>query len=162
MNKTPGRFRFLTMFRAPALGAILCAIGCHSAESPFNDPLADESPATTASVDAARSLEREQEIRRRGFADDIALTSGTAVAHTQLYWECPFEEPTSECSKCANRFAWSAEDYISFVYSPGRFLANTVLYPLSIVIDPPWITMESDGVPGRRRLREMHDAHRVQ
>jgi hypothetical protein len=144
------------------IGAFLGLVGCHGADGPFADPLADLESVSTASVDAAHALARQQEIRRREFETDVAVIVEPAVSHGPLYWEDPFEDPTAECQKCSLAFAWGLEDYASVFYSPGRFLANSVLLPVSVLIYPPWVEMESDGAAAAGFLGERHDARRVQ
>lgn len=143
------------------LSAALGLPGCHHADSPFFDPLADDPPVATASSDAAAAIEPKGEIRQRDFAEDVRVLTESDVTHLPLYWEDPFEDLTSECPDCAGRFAWGLEDFAAWFYSPTRFLVNGLLAPVSMVVNPPWETMESDGVPGLRFLGEQHDARRV-
>ena len=57
------------------------------------------------------------------------------------YFQDPYENPSDE----DDVFEWSGEDYAHMAYGPARFLVNTVLFPVSAAVTPPWLLMESDG-----------------
>jgi len=163
MNKSPGVLARMSMRLSWAVILITFAAGgCELAMNPFVDPLAEEPEATTASAEAARAFEREREVRRRSFAENPLIAADGSVTHGPSYFEDPREEPTSECAKCAGRFAWGWEDIAASIYGPGRFLVNGVLSPLSKIVAPPWTVMVSDGVAGTRFLSERYDARRAE
>ena len=67
------------------------------------------------------------------------------VPHSPLWWEDPLEDKGDQ-----NRaFAWTWQDYVAIPYSFGRFLLNTMAWPVSALVTPPGTPMVSDGQIGR-------------
>jgi hypothetical protein len=96
----------------------------------------------------------ESSVSHRGHnVTEICAKDGT-VTHGPLFFEDPFEEAGGE----EGTFAWSGVDYGSWFYGLGRFCSNTVMFPISAAMTPPWHVMASDGQPGRRAWGEDHDA----
>lgn len=63
-----------------------------------------------------------------------------------------------------NTFAWTWQDYLAMPYGPGRFLLNTMLWPVSAAVTGPGTSMVSDGIlppqyPGLFKSHP-HDARR--
>ncbi len=132
---------------AASIGATALA-GCRLAVDPFTDELAGRSPVTTPSVEAARNkagLVRAAQVehavsQRSHMAAHLNATDGR-VTHGPLYFEDPFENPGDE----DGNFAWSGKDYMHWLYGPGRFLVNVVVFPVKAAVSPPWIEMGGDG-----------------
>ena len=75
-----------------------------------------------------------------------ALQVGWACdEYRYLWWEDPFEDKGDQ----DDTFAWTWQDYVAMPYSFGRFLLNTIAWPVSAVVTPPWASMVSDGNVGR-------------
>jgi hypothetical protein len=130
--------------------------GCSLFVNPFTDELAVRPAVTSPSVEVAWEVRAEQPVLRRPYERfEIATVDGT-VTHGPLYFEDPFEDKGSEDGK----FAWTGEDYLQMFYWRGRFLVNTVFFPVSAVVTPPWVLMASDGNLSRQALGMDHDAER--
>lgn len=81
------------------------------------------------------------DLNSRGWNPEQYQAEDGRVTHLPLWWEDPFEDSGSE----DGRFAWTAEDYLAMVYSPLRFGVNTIGWPISAVVEPPWTVRCSDG-----------------
>ncbi len=138
------------------LATTISLSGCQLMVNPFRDELEGRQEMTTASVEGARAAEATPSIRQRDFARVELRPENMDVTHGPLYFEDPFEDKGSE----DGRFAWTGEDYLQMFYWRGRFLLNTVLFPVSAVVTPPWTVMESDGRLSRQALGYDHDAER--
>ncbi len=137
--------------------AVSPMIGCSEMINPWRDdtPRAEDvsTPSTrclqASGVAAAqRSCDQERQCVR---AQD------GMVSHWPLWWEDPFVDKGSE----DDRFAWTEEDYIAMPYGLGRFILNTMAWPVSVAMTPPWVIMGSDGVLSRQALGYDHDAERL-
>lgn len=144
-----------------AIGWILAGCASHFV-NPWRDELSlREHPAalsvmTTPSVDAARAAAATPSNLQRSFAPDTLPPVAPAVTHGPLY----FEDRHESTSYDDGEFAWTGMDYWYLFYGPGRWMANGLLFPVSVAATPPWVLMESDGAPGRRAFGERHDAAR--
>jgi len=123
------------------------------------DRLARESACqdevTTSSVEAARTVQTQAEVRRRPHSAVRVQAKEGIVTHAPLYFEDPYEEARNE-EYCV---VWSPTDYLhSWFYGPARCLINTVLFPISVGAAPPWATMASDGQLSRSVVGKRHDA----
>jgi hypothetical protein len=78
------------------------------------------------------------------------------VPHYPLWWEDPFEDKGD--GNCT--FAWTWADYVAMPYSFGRYLLNTMAWPVSAVVTPPGTPMVSDGQLSPGGLGCDHDAAR--
>ncbi len=130
--------------------------GCQLLVNPWTDELAGHSDVTTPSVELARAATAEPNAVQR----DVELTALPAmdgsVTHGPLYFEDPFEDKGSR----DGRFAVTFEDHYAFGYCGGRFLVNSVAFPLSMVVTPPWVVHVSDGKLSRQLVWVNHDATR--
>ena len=155
-----GRIQSLPEPRALARGImgafVLFATGCQLMVNPFRDELAGQQGTTTASVEGARAAMTTPTVRQRGYEPFELHAEDEGVTHGPLYFEDPFEDKGS----VDGRFAWTGEDYLQMFYWRGRFLLNTVFFPVSAVVTPPWTVMESDGHLSRQALGYDHDAER--
>jgi hypothetical protein len=133
--------------------AMIAAIGCQ--KPPGVNPFVDDAlpPATwsTPSADAVLATDVEPAHRQRKFVQSEAPSVAGEVPHYPLWWEDPFEDKGDGDAT----FAWTWADYVAFPYAPARFLLNTVAWPVSAVVTPPFAPMVSDGI-----VRNDHDAER--
>jgi hypothetical protein len=128
--------------------------GCAYVINPFADQSVPPEEMTTASERTARESRATPTVRHREWPASTATYPSGAVVHWPLWWEDPFEDKGSDDGK----FAWTAEDYFAMGYSFGRFLLNTVGWPVSAVVTPPGTPMVSDGRLSRQALGMDHDA----
>jgi hypothetical protein len=139
---------------AAGLGCLgVLAVGCQHMVNPFRDDLPATSDVTTASVAGARAAPSRPTVAPRGYEPQPIEAQNGTVAHWPLWWEDPFEDQGSE----DGTFAWTAEDYLCVAYGPARFLLNTMAWPVSAVVTPPWTVMCSDGKLSRQALGYDHD-----
>lgn len=114
----------------------------------FIDDMPDSSMVTTTSAEHVSRLKTAGEPRVRDFKPMRAEAQDGAVAHGPLWMEDSFEMAGSD----NGQFAVTLEDLVYFFpLGPARFVANTLLLPVSMVVDPPWVIMCSDGVERRSR-----------
>ena len=146
-----------SVLAAPSLILMaICASGCQLLVNPFTDELANRPAVTTPSVQVAREARVERAVLHRTYKPiEVAVVDG-AVTHGPLYFEDPFEDKGSQDGKCA----WTGEDYLYLLYGPGRFSLNSVLFPVSAMVTPPWVVMASDGRLSQQALGMDHDAER--
>lgn len=140
MNKTLSSALMWTLAVTLA-GAAVPIGGCHNGESPFTDDLAGRPPVTTPSADATRAASAEPTFTQRPHAPTEVRAASGVVTHGPLYFEDPYDAPSDE----DDVFEWSGADYAHMAYGPARFLVNTVLFPVSAAVTPPWLLVESDG-----------------
>ncbi|MCP4590514.1 MAG: hypothetical protein GY842_07210 [bacterium] len=131
--------------------------GCSEMFNPWVDDVPASEEVSTASVVGVRQTGEVSETRPRGFQPVIAAAHDGTVSHLPLYWEDPFVDRANE----DELFAWSWEDYVAFPYGMGRSLLNTMAWPVSAVVTPPYTIMGSDGVLSRQALGYDHDAARL-
>jgi len=142
------------MLAAGSLSVIACA--CQHTLKPFQDELPPTEAISTASADGVRASGKTAEVRQRSWKASQARYAHGGVTHWPLWWEDPFEDQGSQDGV----FAWTWEDYLAWPYSFGRFLLNTMAWPVSAVVTPPGTVMISDGRLSRQALRCDHDAER--
>lgn len=131
------------------------ATGCQHAVNPFQDNLPANSEITTSSVEGARAAEVHPTIPQRLlYKPTVVEAQNGMVAHRPLCWEDPFEDKGSD----DGQFAWTWEDYLAVGYGPGRNIGNTLLFPVTAVVSPPYTVMCSDGKLSRQLLGYDHDA----
>lgn len=106
---------------------------------------------TTPSWEGVMAAGREPVIRQREMPVTQAMRADDAVAHYPLWWEDPLEDKGDG----NGHFAWTWQDYVGMPYSLGRFLLNTMAWPVSAVVTPPGTVLVSDGYIGKD-----HDAKR--
>lgn len=138
-------------------GGILLLTGCNQFINPWVDDYARESVVTTSS--AERVLDAQVGIieRERGWELIEVYTQNESTAHWALYWQDPVEDMGSR----DDQFALTFEDYFAAFYSPTRFVANTLIFPISVIIDPPGAVFCSDGRISRQTLGlAVHDSSR--
>ena len=141
------------LLRIVAAAAMIAAIGCQKPPgvNPFVDDALPPTTWSTPSADVVLATDVEPAHRQRDFAQSTAPSVAGEVPHYPLWWEDPFEDKGDGNTT----FAWTLADAVAFPYSPARFLLNTVAWPVSAVVTPPFTPMVSDGV-----VRNKHDAER--
>lgn len=141
---------------ALAAGALLAGAGCAHNYWAEDSPAAksDWNSATMADVYARMT---PSAARVRGWPEmKPGVESGT-VRHTPLYFEDPFEDKGSgHDGSDKYRIGW--EDYVAMPYGLARHMLNWFGLPVSLVVTPPWMAMESDGRLSRQILGYDHDA----
>ncbi len=145
--------------RIGVLAACILA-GCSTAGpgvNMFKDDSIPESEWTTPSAEGVAAAAPVPTLRQRDWPPEVARIEPTGVPHWPLWWEDPFEDKGSIDAP----FVWSYEDYIAMPYSVGRFLLNTMGWPVSAVVTPPWTVMNSDGYLSRQALGFDHDARKA-
>lgn len=133
---------------------LILTTGCSQFVNPFHDEMRHVVEVTTPSVDGIRAAEAARSDRRQEYAPAIAISLDQAVTHEPLLFENLYEEVTED----DRRFEWTLEDYFHVFYWRARFLANLVALPVSLVVTPPWVVQESDGVSEPNWFGELHDA----
>ncbi len=130
------------------------AVGCANIPNMFSQesPAYETTLATPASLDVrANFMPADQ--RHRTWETATVAAKSSDVRHGPLYFQDPI---ASQGASYANRWGW--EDYAAAAYSPARFALNLVAFPVSAVVQPPWMPMASDGVLSRQALGYDHDA----
>ncbi len=136
-------------------GLVLLATACSQppAVNPWVDDSLSRDAATTPSADAVLSSGHAPIVRDRGLTLMPAPNVTGDVPHYPLWWEDPFEDKGDG----DQTYAWTWQDYAGMPYGLGRYILNTIAWPVSAVVTPPGTTLVSDGTvpPGRD-----HDAAR--
>ncbi len=124
--------------------AAFALTGCNQppAVNPWRDDSIPPSEYGTASSELVLSTNTEPAVRVRDYPEMLAPVARYQVPHYPLWWEDPFEDQGDKnCS-----FAWTWQDYFDLAYSPARFAADTLAWPVSAIVTPPGTPMVSDGV----------------
>ncbi len=136
------------------LGIML--LGACNAPPGVNPWVDDSIPCTvwtTPSQDRILASQHQPVVRQRSNPQTVGPYVSQDVPHYPLWWEDPFEDK----GDLNREFAWTWQDYFAMPYSYGRFIVNTVGFPVSAVCTPPCTPMVSDGcVPADAQ----HDARR--
>jgi len=122
--------------------------------NPFKDDSISESQWTTPSAEGVLAASAGPSLRHLDWPPSEARIEPVGVPHWPLWWEDPFEDKGS----VNNSFAWTYEDYVALPYGYGRFLLNTIAWPVSAVVTPPGTVEASDGYISRQALGYDHDA----
>lgn len=142
--------------RVVAMGLFLVPSGCQLLVNGFVDELADAPVVTTPSVVLSREYVGTPSERQRAWAPVRCEFAKGTVLHVPLYFEDAFEDRGSEDGE----FKWTLEDYLWTVEWPARYMLNASLFPVSVVVQPPWQIMASDGHLSEQWLGKCHDAER--
>ncbi len=146
-------------FGAALFPLAMTVVGCRPYPDVSIDDLPQSSMVTTMSARRAIDSTAAAEIRVRPFELSSVDSQDGIVAHGPLWMEDPFEVSGSD----DGQFAVTTEDFVYFPLGTCRFIINTLLLPISMVMDPPWTTMCSDGVENQRPetgIRELRDSQR--
>jgi len=127
------------------LAVALPACNQPPAVNPWRDDSIPADTWSTPSRDGILAAGHEPVIRQREMTEVNAPHVSRDVPHYPLWWEDPLEDKGDQ----NDRFAWTWQDYIAMPYSFGRFLLNTMAWPVSAVVTPPGTPMVSDGKVGR-------------
>ena len=143
------------------VSALAVLLGLFAGCSKFRDanPFVDRSTpgdaVSTPSADGIYAANKGAPIKRQRVWDQAATTyEDEDVTHWPLWWEDPFEDKGSE----DNQFAWTYEDFLAMPYGLGRFLLNTMAWPVSATVTHPGTVMASDGELSKQPLGYDHDA----
>lgn len=148
------------------LGLMLLAVaglslnGCQSTHGrSFTTGLQSACEVTTPSAEAVNAIEAAPSMEpSAGGAQKNVAGPEQVVTHFPLYFEDPSEVRQEESSEVA----WSGRDHAYILVGPFRFLVNLGLAPVSMVLEPPWREMASDGEASRYTLIWRCDAERYQ
>jgi len=131
-----------------SIGLVLCLLAGACNSPPGINPWRDDSigPAawTTPSEQGILAAGHEPALRHRDVPPLSAPLVAGDVPHYPLWWEDPFEDKGDEDGK----FAWTWMDYFAFGYSYARSHLNTIAFPVSAIVTPPFTPMVSDGLVG--------------
>lgn len=117
-------------------------------------PIVTFAPALTPAMEATPSSDFvdaagvQPSIRQRGWAPMASYYTVPVVAHGPLYFEDEMENVGAINSNCPSGWTWV--DFASIPYSDARWMLNTIALPVSMIANPPWQKMVSDGEPGKR------------
>jgi hypothetical protein len=136
----------------------LLAGGCAHVPNQF----VEDSPASTGEMesDAARDLYARYQPappRERGWPQTVTAVQSGAVQHWPLYTQDPFEDKGTDRPDGPNKYYIGWEDYVALPYGFARFTLNWIALPVSLVVQPPWTIMESDGELSKQCLGYDHD-----
>jgi hypothetical protein len=148
-----------------SLAALALLAGCQYVPNYYKET----GPSTTAVWDSPTALDVKAHYQsapqtHRAWPQTVVATEGGAVDHWALWFEDPFEDKGTGRTDEKNphnvyHIGW--EDYFAAAYSPLRFATNTVLWPVSAVVTPPGMVLESDGVISKQLVWRDHDATRL-
>jgi len=120
------------------LAATLLSAGCSA--TALSDKL-EPTWQTTASYDYIMSYSTDyRPPRMRDWSLRPARYKAGTVTHLPFYYEDPFvvEGDGDET------YGWTGMDLVAFVYSPCRFIVNTLALPASVVRQPPVLLVGED------------------
>ncbi len=138
-------------------GSVVLLSGCTQFVNPWVDDYARRSIVTTPSAERVLDAQVVALERERGWEPIKVHTQNESATHWSLYWQDPVEDMGSR----DEQFALTFEDYFAAFYCPTRFVANTLAFPVSAIIDPPGVVFCSDGRVSRQTLGlAVHDASR--
>ena len=134
-------------FALPPLLPAFAAIACNQppAVNPWRDDSIPRETWSTPSRDGVLAASPEPAPRHRPGHEVPGPEVKGDVPHYPLWWEDPLEDKGDQ----DRVFAWTWQDYVAMPYSFGRFLLNTIGWPLSAAVTPPGTPMLSDGRIGR-------------
>lgn len=136
---------------------LLCA-GCSHLPNQFREdgPAAVDELESPTSIDVYARFTRNEQ-RDRGWNRKELVAESGGVTHWPLYFEDPFEDKGSG-RMGRNKYYLGWEDVIAVPYCYARFTLNWIATPVSMVVQPPWMVMESDGEMSKQALGYDHDA----
>lgn len=122
------------------------APGCPKPIVVFSEPVTDPMLATPSS-EFVEQANVSTALVQRNWPAMATYHEPQVVNHAPLYFEDPFESVNRSTTGCPEGWTWL--DFAAIPYSDGRWLLNQVALPVSMVVNPPWQRMCSDGVPSR-------------
>lgn len=123
-----------------ALGVLSFSFGCRSGNESARMDIDAPERISTPSVENVRRVEASPSTHSRTFETVSVSAKRGTVTHTPLLYEDPCEIPGDRLT-----FEYTGEDYFHLLYGPIRYLASTVLVPVSAIKEPLWRLQESDG-----------------
>lgn len=137
----------------------LLLAGCTQLQqaNPYVDDTRSAGLVTTTSSEGIRAAGRSPVHRQREWEGHQVVYHNNDVTHWPLWFQDPFEDKGSE----DGQFAWTWEDYLAMPWSYGRWLANTMLVPVSMAVPQPFTVMASDGELSKQWLGYDHDPEPV-
>ena len=156
MNKR--RITIQSVSAALLVVTALSVNGCQCSHGrSFTADLQSACEVTTPSAKAVNAVEDAQpgKLYREHEQKTVARPE-QVVTHFPLYFEDPSEVRREESSEVA----WTCCERAGILVGPFRFLLNVGLAPVSMVLEPPWRKMASDGEASRYTLIWRRDAER--
>jgi len=141
-----------------AAGALLALTGCAHIPNQFREdgPAAVDELESPSSIDLYARFKPNAQ-RTREWQQICTKQENGAVTHWPLYFEDPFvDKGTDRTGRDCYHLGW--EDAVAAPYCFARFTLNWIAVPVSLVVQPPWLVMESDGVLSKQLLGYDHDA----
>jgi hypothetical protein len=138
--------------------ALVFAGGCAHVPNQWQE----DGPATREKLESPTAADVYARFKPAGHAprswpeQTVAQERG-AVTHWPLYMEDPFVDKGAG-REGADKYRLGWEDIVAGLYVYPRHTLNWMALPVSMVVQPPWTVMESDGVLSRQALGEDHDA----
>ncbi len=143
---------------AAAAGLFAGLAGCAHAPNQFReDGPFTVMPANSVTGDDIYARYQPAAVHTRDWPQTSATAQSGAVTHSPLYFEDPFEDK-GHGREGTNKYHLGWEDYVALAYGYPRFTLNWIGLPVSAVVQPPWMTMESDGEISQQALGPDHDA----
>lgn len=139
-------------------GALLALVGCAHIPNQFREdgPAAVEELESPSSIDLYARFKPNTQ-RHREWQQTCTRQENGAVTHWPLYFEDPFvDKGTGRKGRDCYHLGW--EDAVATPYCFARFTLNWIAIPVSLVVQPPVMVMESDGVLSKQLLGYDHDA----
>jgi hypothetical protein len=132
------------------------SVGCSKFQeaNPWDDRSVAGDTVSTPSANGVYAANKQPVIRTRNWEQTSATYENQGVTHWPLWWEDPFSDKGSE----DGMYAWTYEDYLAMPYGLGRFILNTMAWPVSATVTHPFTVMESDGDLSKGGLGYDHDA----
>ena len=137
------RYCFTLVFASVSILVLAAVVGC---QRPARDLAADSSKCVegmTPSAKIVRVAESSPRVSHRSYQPTEVRAIETSLSRSPLYFEDPFERTDGYMDASAA----TGVDYGYLAYGPVRFLVSVGLYPVSVVVSPPWI-IESDAALG--------------
>lgn len=140
------------------LAAMLLLCGCAHVPNQWREdgPSRYEVLASPTGIDLANRVERA-DLRARDWEAMSVSAHSAGVTHWPIWLEDPFVMKSHGRPE-PQRYYIGWEDYVALPYGYARFTANWLLLPVSMVVQPPWLLMESDGELSEQLLGYDHDA----
>lgn len=155
----------MSLARCLASAALVAgAVGCAHVSNPW----VEDGPGVRLEIASASEADLRARLspaiaRTRAWEPMTCDVEAGATTHWPLYFEDPFEDkghaaiaPQGRAQN--NRYRVGLEDYFAMPYGLARFLVNGIAAPISMVVQPPFMIMESDGELSRQALGFDHDA----
>jgi hypothetical protein len=143
------------------LVAMLLLVGCAHVPNQW----IEDGPTTAGDGDSPTAKDvyahyAPAQQRQRDWSSASVSAEPGAVTHWPLYFEDPFVDK-GHGRTGLNKYHIGWEDYVAMPYCYARFTLNWLMLPLSAVVTPPCVLMESDGRLSRQALGYDHDATRA-